>query len=441
MFFKLFWSLLLLCCISSEGHPADEDWELQMANVVYRHGDRSPVATYPNNIHKDYWKQGFGQLTEIGMKQEFTMGKFLKERYIDQHLLNQSYLRNQVYCRSSDKDRCLMSAEAQMAGLYPPLNMTSKPTDKEWQFWQLIPIHTVPKDHDQLLRPYDYYDCPKLLALLKKSYSDSKYVAMENKSKDFIAEVSKRCYSKPLTLQTIYKAYDTFFCQKAHHLSWPDWLTPDVFREFERLQYFTISWLFASPERARLTGGVLLKEIIGNMNKFRSDPSKTKKLFVYSAHDTTVIGLLSALNIYNGIPPPYSTAFIMELYYSRITSKYSIKMFYRNDTSQPNYAYQLSIPNCSSNACDYDTFLTLTSSAVPNDLKAECHSKQKQNLSEDLKKEDCRTESSVDVLTAILIICILIFIAIIGFIVFQCHVKRKSRFLRDFQQISPDEWE
>ena len=25
-----------------------------------------------------------------------------------------------VYCRSSDRDRTLMSAEAQMAGLYPP---------------------------------------------------------------------------------------------------------------------------------------------------------------------------------------------------------------------------------------------------------------------------------------------------------------------------------
>ena len=32
---------------------------------MYRHGDRSPVATYPKDEHRNYWKQGLGQLTEV----------------------------------------------------------------------------------------------------------------------------------------------------------------------------------------------------------------------------------------------------------------------------------------------------------------------------------------------------------------------------------------
>ena len=32
---------------------------------LYRHGDRSPVNTFPIDEHKNYWKQGFGQLTEV----------------------------------------------------------------------------------------------------------------------------------------------------------------------------------------------------------------------------------------------------------------------------------------------------------------------------------------------------------------------------------------
>jgi hypothetical protein len=32
---------------------------------LYRHGDRSPVVTFPKDEHKGYWKQGLGQLTEV----------------------------------------------------------------------------------------------------------------------------------------------------------------------------------------------------------------------------------------------------------------------------------------------------------------------------------------------------------------------------------------
>ncbi|XP_028408420.1 prostatic acid phosphatase-like [Dendronephthya gigantea] len=430
----------VLCFLYFVSGQKENDLELKMSNVLYRHGDRSPVATFPKDEHKSYWKQGLGQLTEIGMKQEFLMGKFLKKRYL-QTILNQTYLRKQVHCRSSDRDRCLMSAEAQMAGLYPPLYLNPQPNKKEWQFWQLIPIHTVPKNLDMLLRPYDY-NCPRLQEISEKSYHDPKFVAMAKKYKDFMGNVSAKLgLSKSLNLTTIYKAYDSLFCQRAHNLSWPTWVTPDVFNKLTILQYFDFVWMFNSPEKAKLTGGNLLGAMVTNMKNFRKNPNQSKKLYVYSAHDTTVVALLSALKIYSGIPPPYSTAFLMELYYSRKSSKYFVRMFYRNDTSQPDKAYELFIPGCQVNNCTLDNFTSLTASAVPVDFEAECHTER---CSQKLKKDDgdtCGLKSCKDALAAVLIILLLVFIAFVGYVVRRCQVRRKAKSLRHFQQIENEEWD
>ncbi|EDO30143.1 predicted protein, partial [Nematostella vectensis] len=81
--------LLLVFCLSSLKFSTNAEKILRMANLVYRHGDRSAIRSYPSDPYANYWPQGFGQLT-------------------------------QVYCRSTDKDRTIMSAQAQLNGLYPP---------------------------------------------------------------------------------------------------------------------------------------------------------------------------------------------------------------------------------------------------------------------------------------------------------------------------------
>lgn len=58
----------------------------------------------------------------------------------------------QVYVRSTDFDRTLMSAEANLAGLFPPDGMQRFNPNISWQ---PIPVHTVPiaEDRVSLARP------------------------------------------------------------------------------------------------------------------------------------------------------------------------------------------------------------------------------------------------------------------------------------------------
>lgn len=97
------------------------------------------------------------------------MGKYLRKRY-DLYLNNSKNLKDQIYVQSTDVDRCLMSAAANLAGMFPPAD------NQIWNselMWQPIPIHTIPEDSDYVLasrKPCPLYNC-----LLEKMLKSSEY--------------------------------------------------------------------------------------------------------------------------------------------------------------------------------------------------------------------------------------------------------------------------
>ena len=80
-----------------------------------------------------------------GKKQMYKLGKFLRRRY--QGFISDKYYQDDLYTFSSDHDRCLMSAQVCLAGLYPPIE------DQIWNDdinWQPIPVHTIPRNLDKV---------------------------------------------------------------------------------------------------------------------------------------------------------------------------------------------------------------------------------------------------------------------------------------------------
>ena len=86
-------------------------------------------------------KFSYGQLTKIGIEQQHRLGKFIRNRY--QNLLSETYNRSEIFVRSTDVDRTLMSAESNLAGLYPVVNPLAEDVPI-----QPIPIHTVAIETD-----------------------------------------------------------------------------------------------------------------------------------------------------------------------------------------------------------------------------------------------------------------------------------------------------
>ena len=74
------------------------------------------------------------------------MGKWLRHRY--SKFIDESYKLSEIYVRSTDIDRALMSAESNLAGLYPP---SGKQIWRKNLPWQPIPIHAR-SEHEDMVR-------------------------------------------------------------------------------------------------------------------------------------------------------------------------------------------------------------------------------------------------------------------------------------------------
>ncbi|XP_066893261.1 lysosomal acid phosphatase isoform X2 [Kogia breviceps] len=344
--------------------PPTEARRLRFVTLLYRHGDRSPVKTYPKDPYQeDEWPQGFGQLTKEGMLQHWELGQALRQRYHD--FLNTSYHRQEVYVRSTDFDRTLMSAEANLAGLFPPDGMQRFNPNISWQ---PIPIHTVPIAEDRLLK-FPLGPCPRFEQLQNETRRTPEYQNESIQNAQFLDMVANATGLADLTLETVWNVYDTLFCE-AHGLVLPPWASPQTMKRLSRLKDFSFRFLFGiyeQAEKARLQGGVLLAQIRRNLT-LMATTSRLPKLLVYSAHDTTLVALQMALDVYNGKQAPYASCHIFELY-QEDSGNFSVEMYFRNESTKA--PWPLILPGCPHH-CPLQDFLRLTEPVVPKDWEQEC---------------------------------------------------------------------
>ncbi|XP_057679901.1 lysosomal acid phosphatase isoform X1 [Corythoichthys intestinalis] len=341
--------------------------KLQYVTVLFRHGDRSPVKAYPTDPHQESaWPQGFGQLSQEGMRQHLELGQFLRKRY--DGFLNESYVRHEISVRSTDYDRTLMSAEANLAGLYPPNGeQVFSPNIK----WQPIPVHTVPQSEERLLS-FPRRDCPRYEVLMNETEQTEEFLNITADNQDIIELVRNKTGLKTTTVDSVWSVYDTLFCESRHNKSAPDWVTPTVWAKLHLLKDFGFRVLFGvykQHEKSRLQGGILLGEIVKNITQVAGSKEKQHlKMMMLSAHDTTVAALQVSLNVFNGKQPPYASCHMIEVY-SDENGSLSVSMFYRNDTSVEPYSLQL--PGCSLD-CPLKEFVKITKLSISEDRDKEC---------------------------------------------------------------------
>jgi len=328
--------------------------QMKLAALVFRHGDRSPIHFFPNDMYQEKdWPQGGGQLSKIGMENHVKNGKFFRARYTSNTSstylgLNPDYKKVQVRVRSTDYERTIMSAQSMLAGLFPPGD-AQKGKLSPLDVWQPIPVHTVSADQEHMLSGLPMSICPKLKkGVIQQCVNDKNFQALiTNKT---VVESVVQITGMPVVenqfkmFSGISNVWDTLWCEMSHDMVDPKFLSAGLGALVEPFALFF--WrqpvdIYNKQQKA-LISGVFVRELRERLEAAMKGDVDELKLLMYSGHDTTVAAVLTAYKSYDGIQPPYATVLMFELWQADDKSYYvTLTRRHHNET-----LVDIDLPGC-----------------------------------------------------------------------------------------------
>ncbi|KAJ8972003.1 hypothetical protein NQ314_000434, partial [Rhamnusium bicolor] len=287
-----------------------------------------------------------------GIRRQYELGKWFRIRYGS--FLPETYSPNDIYVRSSDKDRTLMSAEANLAGLYPPKK------SQIWNqklSWRPIPIHTVREEEDKVIAMKK--ECPKYEIWYDQLLNSKFFENINEQNKNLYKYLSENTGWNITTVREIETLYSLFSIERESNLTLPTW-TQGIFPEkLEFLAALSHASFSFTKQLARLISGPFFDYLFSHFDNITNN-SSTKKFLMLSGHDNTIVNILSAMGLYDYKCPEFASTIIWELRQNENDSY--INLFYKNKVTLT----KLKLFGCDMN-CNYSRFKHILETVTVNE--------------------------------------------------------------------------
>ncbi|XP_050354371.1 lysosomal acid phosphatase-like [Nymphalis io] len=353
-------SCLLGYCVLSETLPY-ESKTLRLVIIFFRHGARTPVSTYKSDPFKNYqWPDGLGSLTNTGKLQLYELGKKYRTYYAN--FIPEEYYEKEVYIKSSDKSRCMMSAYTFLAGLFPPSER------QMWHpeiSWQPIPVHSLPRHLDNVVAATKPCKVWKAMynELVEEKNADPKFMELF----DYLSKYTNQSMRSVVDVDFLYSTLQT---QQEAGLKLPEW-TKNVFPHKMKVPFMlSLALLSYNSTLQKFHTGPLLGEIKQHLQNSVSHNDIDRSLYIYSGHDVNVVSIWRALGFEELLEPEYGASLVIELHEEVEQDNFFIRLFYRNNT-KVEVPMELKLPFCN-DPCTYERFAEYLDNLVPNDWEVEC---------------------------------------------------------------------
>ncbi|KAK5617724.1 hypothetical protein CRENBAI_001133 [Crenichthys baileyi] len=305
-------------------------------------GGPQPPAPLEDNYRRNILSGGTfpGQLTKVGMQQLYELGERLRKTYIEETpFLSPTFIPTEVYVRSTNIVRTIESAKCLIAGLFQ-----QKQKD-------IVSILTTEAE-SEILYP-NYHGCKLLKVLISPRWAELS--TLPGIAADLQSILSALGIAAHQHVDFIL-IRDDMVARETHGLPNPpvlsSWRNTVEERAVDMMCHL---YEPSRREKLQLSVGALLHVLLDNIEKKLegSSAEANRKLFLYSAHDTTLIPCLMALEIFDMKWPPYAADVTLELHQNRKTGDAFVKVSYMGQD-------QL-IPGCSGVYCPLQEFKQVVS--------------------------------------------------------------------------------
>ncbi|CAG7831534.1 unnamed protein product [Allacma fusca] len=361
---------------------------LQLVQVIMRHGDRNPIAPFPldpNKDNPDYFPEGFGQLTNVGVKQTNNLGKFVRQRY--DGFIGSTYHSDELYALSSDTERSIRSGNSFLRGLFPKSKASIRSSgesslsssilhsedhcpeeEDDGENSQVVPIRTINKEIDNFL--YLNHKCPRFDKEFKELIVKESINWMKDNGKTLLSVFTNAgIVPKGDGIHAAGHVFDYLNVLKYQNKPLPDWATPEVMSLGKQL-FQSVFGLETATRSMKELRSAMVKKILENMQKKLDEPKEAnRKIILYSGHDRTIVSFLNILGMFNNLIPYYASGVLIELHKSPELEEHHIELYFRNDTTvEP---YKLDFELCG-NPCLLSSFKKIVDDLVPEDFDKSC---------------------------------------------------------------------
>lgn len=229
-----------------------------------------------------------------------------------------------------------------MAGFLPPPT-----TDKTIPFrWQSFPFAV---DNEARILTIDSTVCPAFAMDLAKQFqkinSDPTVRSWLVEDKALLAKLSDFVGKPLVTFEDAFMAAETIRVQQ-HLETTPQWLIS----AYAQLQRYFVRYanLFHETDlMKKVRGGPMLTQTIDNMFKIRDKDASAHKVVIFSAHDFTLVSLLTVLGVKSQAPlvAAYGDTIAIEMHQTGSAAP-EVQVYYISNSLPFKFKIQLYVPNC-----------------------------------------------------------------------------------------------
>lgn len=216
--------------------------------------------------------------------------------------------------------------------------------------------------------------CPRYYEALDEVFKTPELEEVLAENKQMFEELTKITGMNIKTPDDVQSLYSTLRAEQEYGLELPQWTKeyyPDRMLPLTEKSYI---YNVYTDELKKLKGGPFLKKMIEEWKQKRDGNIKPseRKIFLYTGHDSTIVNVLSAVNVWQQQLPVYGIMGIFELLEDLQTGEHGIQIYLRNSSTSG--AIPLTLPGCN-HFCPLDKFIELTKNIIPDDLTNCCKAK------------------------------------------------------------------